>query len=263
MLDKVKSVITERINSDKQIKLFKKKKAEGKATLKEAIVYNSHIANIIGVTLSDFMPELEKDALSREYICREILRNQHKETNAMLSDVQRVIDEKLNLKIKPRTPDFPLERVEQISHSLVDATVGMETIQRRARSATENVINSFADDFVKENAEMRNDAGLSCYLTRYTSGKCCKWCDGLAGRYKYDEAPDDIYRRHDNCYCVVTFENGRMRQDVWSKKTWEVPAVEQKDSTPKKLSYEQGKAIEKQNLPHVGVDKSGGSRHIH
>lgn len=43
---------------------------------------------------------------------------------------------------------------------------------------------------------------------------------------------------------------------MWSKKSWEVPEVEQKDSIPKKLSYEQAKSIEKQNLSHVGVDKS-------
>ena len=89
--------------------------------------------------------------------------------------------------------------------------------------------------------------------------ECCKWCSAIAGRYEYSEAPEDIYRRHDNCGCTVTYENGRTRQDVWSKKTWEVPEVKQKNSTPKKLSYEQGKAIEKRNMPHVGVDKSGGS----
>ena len=89
--------------------------------------------------------------------------------------------------------------------------------------------------------------------------ECCKWCSAIAGRYEYSEAPEDIYRRHDNCGCTVTYENGRTRQDVWSKKTWEVPEVKQKNSTPKKLSYEQGKAIEQQNLPRIGVDKSGGS----
>ena len=38
-----------------------------------------------------------------------------------------------------------------------------------------------------------------------------------------DNKPDDIYRRHDNCDCTVTFENGRKRQDVWSKREWEAP----------------------------------------
>ena len=45
----------------------------------------------------------------------------------------------------------------------------------------------------------------------------------MAGRYEYGEEPDDVYRRHDNCGCTVTFENGRKRQDVWSKREWEAP----------------------------------------
>jgi len=45
----------------------------------------------------------------------------------------------------------------------------------------------------------------------------------MAGRFEYGEEPDDIYRRHDNCDCTVTFENGRKRQDVWSKREWEAP----------------------------------------
>ena len=45
----------------------------------------------------------------------------------------------------------------------------------------------------------------------------------MAGRFEYGEEPYDIYRRHDNCGCSVTYENGRQRQDVWSKRTWEAP----------------------------------------
>ena len=42
----------------------------------------------------------------------------------------------------------------------------------------------------------------------------------LAGTYNYKEAPDDIYRRHDNCRCQVTYDpknDSRGVQDVWSK----------------------------------------------
>ena len=45
----------------------------------------------------------------------------------------------------------------------------------------------------------------------------------MAGRYEYYSEPKDVYRRHDNCGCSVTYENGRQRQDVWSKRTWEAP----------------------------------------
>ena len=102
------------------------------------------------------------------------------------------------------------------AHSLEDPTVPDETIKRRARSVTENIANSMHDDYIKENAGTRTQAGLKCYLVRDAGGGCCKWCQALAGRYDYATAPDDIFRRHDNCTCTVTYECGRQRQDVCS-----------------------------------------------
>lgn len=105
---------------------------------------------------------------------------------------------------------------------------------RRAGS-TATVSMSFHDDFVKEQADFRSRAGLKCYITRTTDGNCCPWCTKYAGRYEYGEEPEDIYRRHDNCGCSVTFENGRQRQDVWSKRTWEVPGKDAGAKTPVRL----------------------------
>lgn len=71
----------------------------------------------------------------------------------------------------------------------------------------------------------------------------------------------DIFRRHDNCTCTVTYECGRQRQDVWSKKTWEASEDELKArkeaeaaSKPVVNSKEQAKELEARVL-----DKSGES----
>lgn len=252
----VRKTINECINSDKQIKLYREKAARGTATLQDAINQNSHIANLIGATLSDFMPDAESGEGLREYVCREVLKDQHIDTNDMLADVQKAIDKNIGINIEPQTAPFPKERVDQVAHSLEDQTVDLDVIQRRAQSATENIINSYADDYVKENAKLRSDAGLKCYITRITSDSCCKWCDVLAGRYEYGEEPDDVYRRHDNCNCSVTYENGRKRQDVWSKKSWESPETDKADYKPQVLSREQSKAIEAENMRFEGIDKT-------
>lgn len=142
------------------------------------------------------------------------------------------------------------------------ATVVLAVIQRRAKSSAENIVQSYADDYIRENAEFREEAGLKCYLTRYNSGKCCPWCDKLAGRYDYETAPEDIFQRHDNCDCVVTYENGRMRQDVWSKKQWQVPGDDVPTGEPIRLSRDEGRAIEQEQLKKSqksgkkGIDKS-------
>lgn len=66
------------------------------------------------------------------------------------------------------------------------------------------------------------------------------------------------FRRHDNCVCSVSFENGRQRQDVWSKRSWEVPDVGEGAPSPSVLTDEQAKKLEQRNLGTFrGLTSSG------
>ena len=236
--------IARRIKEPKQLK-----------TMAEAFKYNSRKATVVGNVLSDFVLDLE----DRENTFYEILKQQHIDTNEFLADVQKLLDEKSGVNLEPQTAQFPAERVRQAAHSLVDPTVDDKTIQRRAKSTAENITMSFSDDYMKANAKFRSNAGLKCYITRITDGNCCKWCDSVAGRYEYGEGPEKIYRRHDNCKCSVTYENGRKRQDVWSKKSWETPETDKSEYKPEVLDYEQAKTVENENMQFKGVDKSAES----
>lgn len=89
---------------------------------------------------------------------------------------------------------------------------------------------------------------MKCFIVRTTDGKCCKWCTAIAGRYEYGNEPHDVYRRHDNCGCTVIYESGRQRQDVWTKKTWEVPEGAKKKYEPVRLSSEQAKTLQQAKL---------------
>lgn len=82
-----------------------------------------------------------------------------------------------------------------------------------------NYMQSFVDDTMKRNAEFQSKAGVQPKIVRKSPTKCCPWCDALVGEYKYpDDVPDDVYRRHDNCNCIVEFYPGDgTKQDVWSK----------------------------------------------
>lgn len=79
--------------------------------------------------------------------------------------------------------------------------------------------------------------------------------------------PEDVFRRHDNCDCKTILENGRERQDVWSKRSWEVPETGPGAESPAVFTEEQAKAIEQRNLQQFrgvkinnsSIDNSGGS----
>ena len=66
------------------------------------------------------------------------------------------------------------------------------------------------------------------------------------------------FRHHDNCGCSVSFENVRQRQDVWSKRSWEVPDVGEGAPSPSVLTDEQAKELQQRNLGRFrGLTNSG------
>ena len=73
----------------------------------------------------------------------------------------------------------------------------------------------------------------------------------MAGRYEYHSEPKDVYRRHDNCGCSVTYENGRKRQDVWSKREWEAPEPGAGVGERVVLTEEKARELEAEHFPVV------------
>ena len=171
-------------------------------------------------TVLDLAPE------DRQRLVEALLHRGYDDTTEALTIVQEALDEAQGLHLNPVVPKYPAERVVQVAHALMDPTVPDEKIVRRAGAPVANVNMSFHDDYMKENAKIRAKLGFKCYLNRVAAAGCCKWCTDIAGRYVYGDQPDDVFRRHDNCGCTVTFENGRERQDVWSKRTWQASPLE-------------------------------------
>ena len=234
--------------SDPQLRAVRKKVKKGTADFNDTAQYSEALSKLIGKNLSANILDIPPDV--REELCTELLEYGYTDINELLNDVQISLDEKNGIHIRPQKAAFPAERVQQYVHSLIDPTVDDSTIKRRAKAGSETITKSFHDDYMKKNAAFRSDAGLKCYIVRTAAYKCCEWCSNIAGRYPYDvwEMPEDIFRRHDNCDCRTILENGRERQDVWTKRTWEVPETGPGAESPAVFTEEQAKAIEQRNL---------------
>lgn len=256
-LNIIKLRIDDKASKNKRLEYLKKKIESKKATFADTAEYSEIISNITGSTFSSFVPKINSSG-TKGYICEELLKSRYADINAVMSEVQKSLDEKAGINIAPQQADFPIDRVRKVASSLEDMTVNQDVIERRADSSVSNVSKSFHDDYIQENAEFRSDAGIKCTITRTALGKCCAWCDAVCGTYVYGEEPEGIYRRHDNCSCEVIFENGRTVQDVWSKKTWEKPSGSN-DYKPTSFSAEQAKALQDKNMPKpfTNDNKSG------
>ena len=255
--DDLRKLMQQKMSTSPSLRSLMKRIRSGKATFRDTAEYSRIYSDLLGKCLSDNVLSLD----DREAAAADMLRESYDHTNSILSQVQTDIDKKNGINLRPRAAAFPLDRVTQFSHSLVDPTVEDSVIKRRARNGGTNISMSHHDDYMEANAEFRSNAGLKCYITRETDGKCCKWCTAIAGRYVYGEEPHDVYRRHDNCGCSVIYENGRQRQDVWSKRTWEKPKVGAGAPPPTKFSPEQARAMEQEKLRNIhGLSIDNGGR---
>ena len=198
-----------------------------------------------------------------------MLKNGHMRAYQIHSMVQKALDEKQNIHIAAKKPKFPAERVRKAAHSLEDKTVSEEVIQRRAENAVANIANSFHDDYIKENAEFRQNAGLKCHVTRIGAFECCAWCAEVAGRYEVGKEPADFWRRHDHCSCRMDYENQKVHQrlrgvrrinekgEEVTTRAWEVESEVQRrqaqriEYKPTRLNQEQAKALENEKLSRI------------
>ena len=114
-----------------------------------------------------------------------------------------------------------------------------EVLERLLSSTIENICISFLDEFNKANAELSAEVGLKAYIIREEVFKCCDWCHAVSGKYVYGTEPKDIYRRHDNCKCMVLFKRGKEPyQDVWSKKNYDKYSEARNERINRIINYE-------------------------
>ena len=247
----LKKQLDELLKKDAELLKISEKIRNNKANFNDTAKYSEIVSNYLAKVLQENVGNISSP-MGKEYVCKELLNAYYSTINDVLGKVQVSVDNQNNIHIRPQQAPFPAERVEQIAHSLEDATVPEEIIKRRSGSSVANVAKSFHDDFIKENADFRSKSGLKCYITRHSSGNCCKWCSAIAGKYSYKDAPHDVFRRHDNCNCTVTYENGKQRQNVWSKEKWQAKETPKEEYKPVKLNHEQAKAVQQENLQYKG-----------
>ena len=245
----VREEVRERIERDALLAKLRKKIESGKGTYADTAAYSIRAGKLLGEIFSRRLPEIPLE--EREPLCVDLLHDQYIDINVAVDTVQRFRDEAQDFHLAPQHAPFDSERGHQIGSSLRDLSKPVETLQRRAKAATETATKAIHDDRMESEAKFRHKAGLDCRITRVAVNGCCPWCSDVAGRYVYGEEPDDIYRRHDNCDCTVTFENGRKRQDVWSKREWEAPEPSAGAGEPVVFTAEQAKALhEKHGLTY-------------
>lgn len=198
---------------------------DGTATMTEAHEYAQEVGEILAGVFQELVGEgvLPNDIMYYN-IAKRVVEPAIKHNYDLITEASKLIQQSLDnahgLGIEAVAANFPAERIAGLIDKITEAE-DLEGVRRWLGEPIVNTSEAFVDDFVKENARIRSGMGLATYIVRKASPGCCSWCSSMVGRYKYGDEPQDVYRRHEFCRCIVTAEYERGgRQDVWSKREW-------------------------------------------
>lgn len=203
------------------VKQVQKKLEDKSATYADAYEY----AYEVGCMLSDALTKHVTNELLpngtmyyniAQRLLQETLGTNYKLVSELAVGVQKVLNRKAGLTLAALKPDIDQDKVDGLIERLSKGD--FENDKFVMGSPIANFTQSVVDDTIAKNVEFHASAGLKPKIVRRYAGNGCKWCANLAGTYDYP-VKQEIYRRHDNCRCIVEYfpEDGRGVQNAHTK----------------------------------------------
>lgn len=238
-----------------------------KASYKDANEFAEELGEILADTFKDkIKTEDLPDGKMYYNIAQRIIDPNMHMTYDMVGDyskeVQALLNQEAGISIKALKADLNQDRIDKI----VEKVCSYDSYDDGKWLLDEPMVNfsqSIVDDTIKKNADLHYQAGLSPKIERYTNGKCCDWCDKLAGIYNYEDVKNtgnEVFRRHRHCDCLVIYDpkNGSKRRNVHTHKPVDDSAEKEKRIrlNDEKITKDRIKKILKTDVGFNSVDNS-------
>lgn len=224
LLKDLQESFRKKYNLNSKIKILNDKVASGNATYKEA--------NEMSIILGDILAEVYEENITSaklpnkkmyyniaDKIIRPTMKNNYTLISAYSKEVQNTINQKLNINLNAIKPKLNEGRIDGIINRLSNADE-YDDVKWVLNEPIKNFSQSIVDECIRANADFHFKSGISPKIIRISTGKCCKWCDKLAGVYDYEDVKDtgnNVFRRHEYCRCTVEYLDGKKSQNVHNK----------------------------------------------
>ena len=264
LLEKIQKEFRENYESDEEIKKLLQELREHLAKHPEAYDYAGKVGSILADAFSkNLSSAVLPDGKMWYNIGNRIIPPALKEIYQYISDYVSEVQAQLNtaagIGIKPVIAPMNKDRAKGI----VDRLSGEEDFDKAAWILAEpikTIARSIVDDSIQANAEFHGKAGMKPKIIRKSSGKCCEWCNRIAGTYHYPDVPKDVYRRHERCKCTVEYDPGNGKRQNVHTKQWkseeEIYALRRNIGLEKKEQSFEEKLLEK-GYANNDIDRIG------
>ena len=136
--------------------------------------------------------------------------------------VQETLNKAAGLHMKAQVPELNSDKVDGFARR-IGREENFDDVKWILDEPVKTFSRSIVDDSIKANADFQYGAGLTPKIIRTAEANCCPWCSKLAGEYDYPLPDDEIYRRHNNCRCIVDYHPGDGRVQNVHTKQWTEP----------------------------------------
>lgn len=222
LLKKIQEEYRREIKKSKVLRAFADKAEKEVVDYKDAAEAAKELGGILAqVYQNDLSSEILPDGKMYYNIASRILEPTLREVYDISANcgevVQGILNEKAGLGLKAQKAVIDQDNIDGIVNR-ISSEEYFDDVKWITDAPVRNLIQKSIDETVRKNTEFQHKAGLSPKIVRKSSGHCCKWCDQVAGTYTYPDVPKDVFRRHDNCDCVLEYYPGNgKKQNAWTK----------------------------------------------
>lgn len=225
LLEKIQSAFKSKFEKSREISELYSLVRSGEATYRQAQDFAIETGKILSEV---FMENISSGILPNgkfyyniaERIIPPMLKNNYNLTADIAKEVQDTINRAAGLNITAVKPELNQEKVDGIVDA-VSAADKYDDISYMLRDPIVNFTQCIVDDTVKANADLQYKSGLSPKIVRTATRQCCEWCRKLAGIYEYEKISgrgNEVFKRHNNCKCLVEYVVDKQVQNVHSKR---------------------------------------------
>lgn len=243
LLEAITEEVTQGIGSSSKIQSILALIRSGKATHADSLFYAREMGEILtGAFKAHLSSSVLPDGKMYYNIAKRILEptltNNHNFIADVASEVQSILNEQAGIGLKVVRPAVNQAGIDGIVN-MVSRDMPFEQaawiLQDPIVTFSEHVV----DETIRENVEFIGESGIATVITRTIDSGACKWCREVAGTYTYPNIPDDVYRRHDNCHCLVVSKTDKTKKVIHTGKEGKRKYVKGKVSGKYQLTEEE------------------------
>lgn len=225
LLEAITDTYSRETAKSEKIKSFFDKIERGTADYEDLLGYAKELGNCLETAFKvnirdEVLPDGKMYYNIAQRLVEPVVRQNYELVSRQCVNVQTSLNHKAKIGLKGIKPSYKQEKTDSIIDYISNADKYSEREKSFLQSLSTNA-KSVVDDSVKENADFHYKNGLSPKIIRKTSGTSCKWCQRLAGVYEYKNVKNtgnDVFRRHANCDCTVSYDPGNgAKKIVWTK----------------------------------------------